>query len=82
MSFTPTRKRIHSVLDCKPETEHEHACHDALREAYERESVYKGALYGMQSTVVLQGMFCDKLSSQLASQEEKKQGKKTGTVSR
>jgi hypothetical protein len=45
-------------------------------EAYKRESGYKGALYKMQSTVVLQGMFCDRLSSQLASQEEKKQGKK------
>ncbi|KAG1792386.1 uncharacterized protein BJ212DRAFT_1293252, partial [Suillus subaureus] len=28
------------------------------------------------STVVLQGMFCNRLSSQLALQEEKKQGKK------
>jgi hypothetical protein len=74
-SFTPTRKQTHSVLDCKPETEHEQACHDALQEVYERESGYKGALYKMQSMVVLQGMFCDRLLSQLASQEEKKQGK-------
>jgi hypothetical protein len=29
-SFTPTQKWTHSVLDCKPETKHEQACHDAL----------------------------------------------------
>jgi hypothetical protein len=43
-----------------------------LQEAYEREDYYKGALYGMQSTAVLQEMYCKTLSSQLAAQEEKK----------
>ncbi|KAG1882514.1 hypothetical protein F4604DRAFT_1744553 [Suillus subluteus] len=64
--FTPTRKRKHAVLDHQPETEHEHECHNALREAYEREDYYKGALYGMQSTAVFQ----------LAAQEEKKLARK------
>ncbi|KAG1848680.1 hypothetical protein F4604DRAFT_1812073 [Suillus subluteus] len=74
--FTPTRKRKHAVLDHQPETEHEHECHNALREAYEREDYYKGALYGMQSTAVLQEMYCKTLSSQLAAQEEKKLARK------
>ncbi|KAG1849460.1 hypothetical protein DFJ58DRAFT_662402, partial [Suillus subalutaceus] len=49
---------------------------DALRDAYKREAGYKGALYEMQSTVVLQGMFSDRMSSQLAVQKEKRKGKK------
>lgn len=73
--FTPTRKQKHSILDREPETEFERECQDALRDAYEHEAGYKGALYGMQSTVVLQGMFCDRMSSQLAAVEEKKKGK-------
>ncbi|KAG0702098.1 hypothetical protein DFH29DRAFT_805429, partial [Suillus ampliporus] len=36
----------------------DHRCHDALREAYELEDYYKGTLYGMQSTAVLQEMYC------------------------
>ncbi|KAG2738869.1 hypothetical protein P692DRAFT_201672883, partial [Suillus brevipes Sb2] len=64
------------VLDHQPETEHERECHDALREAYKREDYYKGALYGMQSTAVLQEMYCKTLSSQLAAQEEKKLARK------
>ncbi|KAG2361618.1 hypothetical protein BDR07DRAFT_1377102 [Suillus spraguei] len=40
--------------------------------AYKCEDYYKGALYGMQSTAVLQEMYCKTLSSQLAAQEEKK----------
>ncbi|KAG1736634.1 uncharacterized protein EDB91DRAFT_1055524 [Suillus paluster] len=75
-SFTPTHKQKHAVLDHQPETEHEHECHDALREAYKHEDYYKGALYGMQSTAVLQEMYCKTLLSQLAAQEEKKLARK------
>ncbi|KAG2343757.1 hypothetical protein BDR05DRAFT_849165, partial [Suillus weaverae] len=57
-------------------TEHEHECHNALREAYEHEDYYKGALYGMQSTAVLQEMYCKTLWSQLAAQEDKKLARK------
>jgi hypothetical protein len=38
------------------------------------------AVVGMQSTVVLQSMFCDHLSGQLAAQEEKKKKKKKGQL--
>jgi hypothetical protein len=43
----------------------------ALHELKAREAQYKSTLLGMQSTVVLQGMFCERLSGQLAAQEEK-----------
>ncbi|KAG2745961.1 hypothetical protein P692DRAFT_20740298, partial [Suillus brevipes Sb2] len=38
----------------------------------------KSLLVSMQSTVVLQSMFCDRLSHQLTAQEEKKQNSKRG----
>ena len=73
---TPTRKRQHTLLEDKPENEKEEAYQDALQEAYARETRYKSALVGMQSTMVLQSMFCERLSGQLATQEEKQKKKR------
>ncbi|KAG0700882.1 hypothetical protein DFH29DRAFT_806981 [Suillus ampliporus] len=78
--LTPTHKRKHDLLDHNPESDKEQMYQEALRDAYGHESEYKSALLGMQSTVVLQSMFCDRLSNQLAAQEEKKNGKKNAPL--
>ncbi|KAG1728242.1 hypothetical protein EDD22DRAFT_961088 [Suillus occidentalis] len=62
----------------KPESAKEQLYQDALHTAYDCEIRYKSSLVSMQSTIVLQSMFCDWLSSQLAAQEEKKQNSKRG----
>jgi hypothetical protein len=64
--LTPTRKRKHQLLDMEPKNDTERAYQDALCESYAREDFLKATLTGMQSTVVLQSMFCDRLSGQLA----------------
>ncbi|KAH7890277.1 hypothetical protein F5I97DRAFT_1799668, partial [Phlebopus sp. FC_14] len=53
---------------------------DVLQESYMCEEEYKSALIGMQSTVVLQSMFCNRLSSQLATQEKRQKKKKKGQL--
>ncbi|KAF8834255.1 hypothetical protein BDN67DRAFT_868323, partial [Paxillus ammoniavirescens] len=60
--------------------EQEEAYQTALQESYTRESQYKSALLGMQSTVMLQSMYCDGLSEQLAAQEEKRKQAKKGQL--
>jgi len=67
-------------LDEEPRTEKERAYQVALCESYDREAEYKGLQFGMQSTVVLQSMYCDHLSEQLAAQEEKKKRQKKGQL--
>ncbi|KIK32131.1 hypothetical protein CY34DRAFT_102187 [Suillus luteus UH-Slu-Lm8-n1] len=76
--MTPTRKRNHDLLKTEPESAKEQLYQDALHTAYDCETHYKSSLVSMQSTIVLQSMFCDRLSSQLAAQEEKKQNSKRG----
>lgn len=71
-----TCKRKHVLLEDEPENEKEQAYQDALREAHVCETQYKRALTGMQSTMVLQSMFCERLSGQLATQEEKQKKKR------
>ncbi|KAG1733928.1 uncharacterized protein EDB91DRAFT_1057264 [Suillus paluster] len=78
--LTPTHKRKHDLLDHYPESDKEQMYQAALQDAYKCESKYKSALLGMQSTVVLQSIFCDCLSNQLAAQEEKKNGKKNAPL--
>ena len=76
--ITPTRKRHHSLLDEEPQTLKERAYQDELRAAYSCEEGYKHALHGMQSTIVLQSMYCDRISEQLAAQDEAKKARKEG----
>ncbi|KAG1727286.1 uncharacterized protein EDB91DRAFT_1239549 [Suillus paluster] len=51
--------------------------HDLLKTEPES-AKEKFSLVGMQSAIVLQSMFCDRLSSQLTAQEEKKKNSKKG----
>lgn len=62
----------HDLLETKPESAKEQLYQDALHSTYNHETHYESALVGMQSTIILQSMFCDRLSSQLAAQDEKK----------
>jgi len=59
----------------KPGNEREQAYQKALQEVYAHETQYKSALVGMQYTMVLQSMFCEQLSGQSATQEEKQKKK-------
>ncbi|KIK99438.1 hypothetical protein PAXRUDRAFT_788548, partial [Paxillus rubicundulus Ve08.2h10] len=73
--LTPTQKWKHDLLEAELETEKERALQKALDEAYANMSYYKSMLMGMQSNLVLQSMYCDKMSGQLAAQEERKSKK-------
>ncbi|KAF9224097.1 hypothetical protein BS17DRAFT_753132 [Gyrodon lividus] len=64
----------------EPRNARETAYQTALHELEAREANFKSALLGMQSTVVLQGMFCERLSGQLAAQEEKLKKRKKGQL--
>ncbi|KAF8124242.1 hypothetical protein EV363DRAFT_1299941 [Boletus edulis] len=77
---TPTHKHEHALLKDEPENEKEQAYQGALQEAYAHETQYKSTLVGMQSTMVLQAMFCKQLSGQLATQEEKQKKKRKGQL--
>ncbi|KAI6097707.1 hypothetical protein EV401DRAFT_1879686, partial [Pisolithus croceorrhizus] len=63
-------------LEREPENDVEHAYQDALQLSLARENQAKAELVGMHSTVVLQSLFCGRLSSQLAAQEEKQKEQK------
>ncbi|KIK84662.1 hypothetical protein PAXRUDRAFT_152869 [Paxillus rubicundulus Ve08.2h10] len=71
LTWTPTRKWKHQLLDRDPENETELTYQNALRQSYTCEDQSTAELTKMHSAVVLQSMFCDRLSSQLAAQEEK-----------
>ncbi|KIK80084.1 hypothetical protein PAXRUDRAFT_39468, partial [Paxillus rubicundulus Ve08.2h10] len=79
--LTPTHKRKHASLEETPQTEMERAYYQSkLQEAYSKLAVQQSALLRMQSTVVLQSMYCDCVSEQLAAQEEKQKKRKTGQL--
>ncbi|KAF9246200.1 hypothetical protein BU15DRAFT_58308 [Melanogaster broomeanus] len=80
--ISPTRnlKRKYALLTEEPRSAKEVAYQTALQEFEAREAKCKSALLGMQSTVVLQGMFCERLSGQLAAQEEKQKKRKKGQL--
>ncbi|KAI6017782.1 hypothetical protein BKA83DRAFT_17153 [Pisolithus microcarpus] len=79
---TPTRKRTDKLLEQEPQNDVERAYQDALQLSLARENQAKAELVGMHSTVILQSLFCGRLSSQLAAQEEKQkeQKKKKGKL--
>ncbi|KIK82135.1 hypothetical protein PAXRUDRAFT_42029, partial [Paxillus rubicundulus Ve08.2h10] len=80
MSISPTHKRQHKLLEEEPCNEKERAYQNALRDSYSREANYKSALLGMQSTVVLQSMYCDWVAGQLTALEEKRKKQKKGKL--
>jgi len=69
--LTPTHRRKHQLLDMDLKNETECTYQDMLRQLYTCEDQSKAELIRVQSSVVLQAMFCERLSSQLAAQEEK-----------
>ena len=64
----------------EPSNEKEAAYQKALRESQARDIQSKAAMVGMQLTIVLQGLFCERLSSQLAGQEDKQKKRKKGQL--
>ncbi|KAI6101470.1 hypothetical protein EDD16DRAFT_1495501, partial [Pisolithus croceorrhizus] len=59
-----------------PENDVECAYQDALQLSLACENQAKAELVGMHSTVILQSLFCGRLSSQLTAQEEKQKEQK------
>jgi len=78
--LTPTQKRKHALLDEEPDNEKERAYQDALLEAYAREAQYKSVLVGSQAMLVLQGMYVERVTKELANHEEKQKKKKKGQL--
>ncbi|KAI6041987.1 hypothetical protein EDC04DRAFT_2892503 [Pisolithus marmoratus] len=73
---TPTWKHSHRLLEQEPENDFECAYQGALQLLLACENQAKAALVGMQSTVVLQSLFCGRLSNQLVAQEDKQKEQK------
>ncbi|KIK81278.1 hypothetical protein PAXRUDRAFT_762762, partial [Paxillus rubicundulus Ve08.2h10] len=73
--LTPTPKWKYDLIEAEPEMERERATQKALDKAYANMSYYKNSLMGMQSNVILQSMYGDKLFGQLTAQEERKSKK-------
>lgn len=78
--LTPTQKRKHTLLDEEPDNEKEHTYQDALSEAYTHEAQYKSVLIGSQATLVLQGMYIERVTKELANHEEKQKKRKKGQL--
>ena len=64
----------------KPSNEKEAAYQKALRESQACDIQSKAAMIGMQLTIVLQGLFCERLSSQLVGQKDKQKKRKKGQL--
>ncbi|KIK74603.1 hypothetical protein PAXRUDRAFT_175166, partial [Paxillus rubicundulus Ve08.2h10] len=73
-------KQKYSLLAEEPRNEKEVTYQTALLEAEACEAQSKVVMLGMQSSIVLQGIFCERLSSQLAGQEEKQRKRKKGQL--
>jgi hypothetical protein len=73
-------KQKYTLLADEPSNEKEAAYQKALLESQARDIQSKAAMVGMQSTIVLQGLFCERLSSQLAGQEDKQKKRKKGQL--
>ena len=66
-----SNKRKHILLETKPKTDCERELQQALSNSYTREQ-------GIQATMVLQKMYCDRVQQQLQGQEKKKNTTKGG----
>ena len=82
--ISPTRKRTHELLGESPqnakEQAYQHALQGSYEDSYHREGRYKTALLGMQSSAILHVMYCDRLTEQLAAQEERQKKKRKGQL--
>ena len=64
-------KQKYTLLVDEPSNKKEAAYQKALLESQAHDIQSKATMIGMQSTIVVQGLFCERLSSQLAGQEDK-----------
>ena len=78
--LTLTRKHKCTLLDEEPHNEREQAYQDALSAAYAHEAQYKSALVGSQATLVLQTMYVDQVTKELANNEERRKKRKKGQL--
>ncbi|KAL4063085.1 hypothetical protein J3A83DRAFT_4054474, partial [Scleroderma citrinum] len=69
-------KQKHALLNEEPSNEKECAYQDALSAGYAQEAQYKSALIGSQAMFVLQSMYVDQVTKELANNEEKQKKKK------
>jgi hypothetical protein len=76
LQMSPTHKRRHELLEREPEDSVEKDYQDALHESYNREARLKMEVIGLHAAGVLNGIYCNRLHSQLAAQEEKEQNAK------
>ncbi|KAH7903374.1 hypothetical protein BJ138DRAFT_1020747 [Hygrophoropsis aurantiaca] len=73
-------RRDQNLLNRLPATEAEHEMQEALRESKRREEIAKREMIVMQAAAVLQIRYCDRVRSQLATQEKKKTKQKSGRL--
>ncbi|KAF8548349.1 hypothetical protein OG21DRAFT_1564719, partial [Imleria badia] len=69
-------KRRHELLEREPEDSVEKDYQDALHKSYNCEARLKMEVIGLHAAGVLNGIYCNRLHSQLAAQEEKEQNAK------
>ena len=78
LPLPPTRKSV--LLDEEPQNERERAYQEALAAAYAREDQYRRERVRMQATIVLQRMYIDWATKELANNEEKRKKEKKGQL--
>jgi len=78
--ISPWKPHNINLLREQPTTDLERQLQQALHDANERDMRRKDVLAGLQSATVLQAKYCEEVQSQLAGNEEKKQGTKKGRL--
>jgi hypothetical protein len=75
-SISPSWKQKSELLDFKPEMQREQVLQQELAVVQEQEAAQKVIMSGMQSMIILQGMYCNSLHGQLTAQEESRNNSK------
>jgi len=70
------KARYANLLSVAPETDREKALMEALHDLTLREAHYKGVVAGLQSSVILQQAYVERVHGQLESKEKKSQNEK------
>ena len=78
--ISPCKPHNTDLLLMTATTDMEQQLQQALREANDRDMHRKDTVAGLQSAAVLQGKYCEVVHSQLAGNEEKKQGTRKGKL--
>jgi hypothetical protein len=77
--ISPTKARVTDILSASPKTDREKALIEALRSLALREAHYKGIITGLQSSVILQQAYVERVHGQLEA-KERKQDKEKGAL--